>query len=284
MIFIQPEYRYFLKSADQVREYESGMHSLREMFLKLHNQVAGKSCLVVGNFSGAPEKALEILLLCHTLKKEGALKVSFVSPYLAYGRQDQNQESQSYGLKWAVDSLAACGVDEIITLDEHNSCFKGSQKLPLNLINISPQCLWDPYIYAYAAQEYSFVFPDKGAYIRYGFLHKYAWAYFEKKRSDIDIQIVGMQGRLHTKVVIIDDILDSGETLFQTCIMLQKLGVVEIVIFVTHAVVSSDAWQQLFLLGVVRIYFTDSLPGAAKINHPLVRILSIRPLLEKYLL
>ena len=284
MIFIQPEYRYLLKSADQVGEYEVGTHSNHEIFIKLHHEVAGKICHVIGCLAAAPEKALELLLLCHTLKKEGALKVSLISPYLGYSRQDQNHGFKSYGLKWAFDSLAACGVDEIITLDIHNAHFEGVISLASHLIIISPLPLWEPYFYQYAQQGYSFVLPDKGAYDRYEFLHRYVWAYFEKKRSIDDVKIVGMQGKVQQKVVIVDDILDSGQTLLQTCIMLQSMGVQEIVIFVTHGVFSKNSWNEVFALGVKFVYCTNSLPGAAFLQHPCIKIVSIRNLLDKYLL
>lgn len=283
MIFIQPEYRYLLKNTDPVGEYECGTYSLQEMLVKLHNQVAGKSCQVIGSFSGAPEKVLELLLLCHTIKKEGALKLSLISPYLGYSRQDRNYESQSYGLKWAIDTIAACGVDEIISLDIHNSHFNDIQSLPLQILNISSYALWESYFYQYAQQGYSFVAPDKGAYDRYDFLKKYVWAYFEKKRNEEDVQILGMQGKVYQKVIIVDDILDTGETLLQTCIVLQKLGVVEIIIFVTHGVFSKYLWNELFSLGVTHIYCTDSLPGAALLEHPYIKTVSIRPVLKKYL-
>ena len=46
MIFIQPEYRYLLKSTDRVGEYEVGVHSQHEIFITLHHEVAGKTCYV----------------------------------------------------------------------------------------------------------------------------------------------------------------------------------------------------------------------------------------------
>jgi ribose-phosphate pyrophosphokinase len=284
MIFIQPEYRYLLKSADQVGEYESGMHSQHELFLILHHEVAGKSCHVIGSLAAAPERVLELLLLCHTLKKEGALKVSLVSPYLGYSRQDHNQPLRSYGLKWALDSAAACGVDEIISIDIHNTQFDSIPSLQSNLINISPLALWEPYFYQYAQQGYSFVLPDKGAYNRYEYLHRYIWAYFEKKRNVNDVEIVGMQGKIHQKVVIVDDILDSGKTLLQACIALQKMGVQEIIIFITHGVFSNIIWHEMFALGVKCIYCTNSLPEVMLLQHPCIKIVSIRPLLDEYLL
>ena len=284
MIFIQPEYRYLLKSADQVGEYESGMHSAYEMYITLHHEVAGKSCQVVGSLASAPHKMLELLLLCHTLKKEGALRVSLISPYFGYSRQDHNENLKSFGLQWAFDSLIACKIDEIISLDFHNNHFFGTQSLPCNFVSISPEVLWRNYFYQHAQQGYSFVFPDLGAYNRYKFLHVYPWAYFEKKRILDDVAIIGMLGKVQKKVVIVDDILDTGSTLLQTCIALQNMGVEEIVVFITHGIFSKHSWNDLFALGVKFIYCTNSLPEAAQLDHPCIKIISIRPLLENYLL
>ena len=283
MIFIQPEYRYLLKSTDQVGEYESVLYSGHELFLKLQHEVAGKSCSVIGSLSSQQSKTLELLLLCHTLKKEGALKVSLMCPYLGYSRQDNNQALKSYGLKWVLDMAVACGVDEIISIDIHNAQFDGSTILPISLVNISSFALWEPYFYQYAQQGYSFVFPDQGAYIRYAYLHTYVWAYFEKKRKADDVEIVDMQGKIHKKVVIVDDILDTGETILQACIALQKIGVEEIVVIITHGIFSTNIWNELFVLGVKYIYCTNSLSGAIFLQHPFIKIVSIRFLFDKYL-
>lgn len=282
MIFTQPEYRYLLKGADQVGEYEVGTHSNHEFFITLHHEVAGKTCHVIGCLAAAPERVVELLLLCHTLKKEGAVKISLISPYLGYSRQDQNQQLKSYGLQWALDILAASGVDEIISLDVHNVDFQEKISTMPHLVSISPLPLWEHYFYQYAQQGYSFVLPDKGAYDRYEFLHRYVWVYFEKKRNNGEVEIIGMQGKIEQKVVIVDDILDSGKTLLQTCIMLQSMGVQEIVVFVTHGVFSKTLWHEIFALGVKFVYCTNSLPGAAFLQHPCIKIISIRSLIENF--
>jgi len=284
MLFIQPEYKYLLKGTDQVGEYEIQVRSQDELFLILHTPVVGKVCKVFGTLGASAQKVLELLLLCHTLKKEGALQVSLLSPYMGYSRQDHNEFMRSYGLKWTFDLLQAAGVDEVITIDIHEPLLSEILFTKSHLINISPFSLWEPYFYQYAQQGYSFVFPDKGAFQRYTPLHAFSCAYFEKKRTLENVEVVGMHGKMHQRVVIVDDILDSGKTLLQTCIALQKLGVKESVVFVTHGVFSDIAWHQIFTLGVKFIYCTNSLPSTLSLQHPCIKILSIRPMLEPYIL
>src|SRR5579862_2680910 len=70
--------------------YENG-----ELHASTLTPVSGEHCLVLGSVAPLGEQLLSVLLLAHTLKKEGARKVTALLPYLAYRRQDKDKPGQS---------------------------------------------------------------------------------------------------------------------------------------------------------------------------------------------
>jgi ribose-phosphate pyrophosphokinase len=63
---------------------------------------------------------ISFLSLAHTLKKEGATRVTGILPYLAYSREDKLKPGQSLATAWTGAVFKASGFDEIWTVDLHS--------------------------------------------------------------------------------------------------------------------------------------------------------------------
>jgi len=57
--------------------------------------VNGEQCFLVGSVTPPECRMLSFLLLGHTLKKEGASRVTGILPYLAYSREDKLKPRES---------------------------------------------------------------------------------------------------------------------------------------------------------------------------------------------
>ena len=283
MLFVQYQYQYLVPGSMQQDHYVMHQFANGEYTLKLEAVVAGKKCVVLGSLTASPEQSLQLLLLLTTLKKSGASKLVLFSPYLGYQRQDNCIVGEPCGLQFADTLLHAAGVDQIITVEPHNFAALSSLKVPIYCHSV--ESIFYDDIARFVALGFGFVFPDAGAAMRYGWLlQKFptiAQGYFTKKRLGDFVQLADFQGKVACKAIIYDDILDSGITLVQTCIALRSMGVEEIVIFVTHAFFHGDAWLDLFRLGVVALYCTNSLSTADAMNHPQIKVLSTVFLLQK---
>ncbi|MCI0622549.1 MAG: ribose-phosphate pyrophosphokinase-like domain-containing protein, partial [Acidobacteria bacterium] len=66
-----------------------------ELRVIVKSPVTAEHCLVLGSIAPPDEQLLSVLLLAHTLKKEGAGKVTALLPYMAYTRQDKNKAGES---------------------------------------------------------------------------------------------------------------------------------------------------------------------------------------------
>jgi ribose-phosphate pyrophosphokinase len=74
-------------------------------------------------------------------------------------------------------------------------------------------------------------------------------------------QVVNVIGDIDkSRVIIIDDEIDTGTTILNTVRILQERGVNEIYVGCTHAVLSGSAGERLADSGVVKIITTDTVP------------------------
>jgi ribose-phosphate pyrophosphokinase len=81
----------------------------------------------------------------------------------------------------------------------------------------------------------------------------------------------------------VDDTLDTGGTLVSACEALQRAGVAEIIVMVTHGLFTGSLWERLWSLGVTRIYCTDTVPLPPGLASTRIVVLSVVPLLRDYL-
>ena len=285
MLFVQDQYQYLVtKSMNQERFLVSQFDN-QEFLLTLPSMVFGKKCVVLGSLTAPADQVLQLLLLLHTLREFGAASVILFSPYLGYQRQDGLAAGVSHGLQWADRMLDAVGVSQIVTIEPHNQQSLTLLKIPV--FSYSAQSIFELEIAHFVDLGFGFVFPDAGAAMRYSWILErfptVSQGCFIKQRSQGMINIKSFQGKVGRKVIVYDDILDSGQTLLQICIALRHMDVEEIVVFVTHAFFNGQAWNALWSLGVKSLYCTDSLPQAHQIKHLNIHVKSIAFFLQKTL-
>lgn len=283
MLFVQDQYQYLVtKSMNQERVLVSQFAN-QEFSLKIPSIMQGQKCFVIGSLTAPADQVLQLLLLLHTLKKAGAFRLTLFSPYLGYQRQDWIETTLSHGLEWADAMLYAAGVTQVVTIEPHSSQSLTSLKVPI--FAYSAETLFEQDIARFVALGFSFVFPDAGAAVRHHWvLEKFpavAQGSFVKKRLHGMVELETFQGKIGRKIIVCDDILDSGQTLIQICMALRHMGVEEIVVFVTHAFFHGQVWNDLWSLGVKALYCTDSLPAAHQIRHLQIYQKSILYFLQK---
>jgi len=259
-----------------------------ELHAHVDTPVTAQPCLVLGSIAPPDEQLLSVLLLAHTLKKEGARQVTAVLPYLGYARDDKDKPGQSLATAWVGSLIRASGCDQVITVDVHS--VKTKQLFPVPLVSLCPAGIFAEAIARYGLADATLVAPDEGAISRCEAVRAAVGMssskipYFEKHRTETGIINAGPIGDVGRRAVIIDDILDTGGTLVSACEQLSKTGVEEIEVMVTHGLFTGMRWKDLYRLGVKRIFCTNSVPLPAGVEGQSIVRLSITPLLAKELL
>ena len=258
-----------------------------EMYLKVETAVRSENCFVLGSIAPPDDQLLSALLFAHTLKKEGAGRVTALFPYLGYARHDKDKPGESLATAWIGAIAAASGLDGVITIDVHSE--RAQQLFRIPVLSLSPATVFAEALNRYGLSGATIVAPDEGAIGRCEAVQSAAGMapgkipYFKKQRTATGVTHVGPIGEVGRQAVIVDDILDTGGTLLSACEKLVEAGVEEIAIMVTHGLFTGERWKDLRRLGVKRIFCTDSVPLAAGVCGDDIVRLSITPLLAKEL-
>jgi len=233
----------------------------REVYVEVPAQVEGRHCIVVGSVSPSGTGLEDVTLVAHTLRRAGATRITAVLPYLAYARQDRADRSSSLGLGWVGALLRASGVSDIVCVDVHSGIAGEVVGLPVR--SLSPAGLLAGALPQSWRREATFVAPDEGAIERCGAVVRAAgselgmvWA--RKRRTTTGVEHLALVGSPTEQAVVVDDILDTGATLFSCCSQLRRAGVRRIGVLATHGLFTGARWRSLFSEGIERIWITDT--------------------------
>jgi len=271
----------------QVGRFKVGRYANQELHATIEASVSGEYCEILGTIAPPDECLLSILLLAETLKKEGAAKITAVLPYLAYSRQDKDKSGESLGTAWVGSLLKSSGIGQVLTVDVHSE--RDKQLFPIPLISLSTDSIFADVIQRHNLQDATIVAPDNGAIGRCEAVKRAAGMpngatpFFEKKRTDQGIIHRGPVGAVGPKVVIIDDMIDTGGTLVSACEKLRAAGAQEIYILVTHGLFTGTSWMQVWSLGVKQIFCTDTVPLRQGTEVKNITVVSIAPMIRKTL-
>ncbi len=194
-----------------------------------------------------------LLLIANAAKRMGATNIIAAIPYLPYCRQNKPQDNHALGIEVISQILNSSCIDSIISLDMPDF-YKYLNKKFINISAIKLAKLAN-------FHEYVIVMPDDGASQRYidEILQLgYDFACLQKKRYNNGIcKSILIRGKVNDKkCLIIDDIVDSGNTIKEAAKLLLSKGAKSIECFVTHAIASKFIPN----IHIQKIITTNSIP------------------------
>lgn len=109
----------------------------RETYVRSDVNVRGCDVYVITSLfadrdQSVPEKLAKLLFFTGSLVDASARRITVVTPYLCYARQDRKTESRApISIKYLAKCLEAVGVDRVLTMDVHNlSAFQNAFRIP----------------------------------------------------------------------------------------------------------------------------------------------------------
>jgi len=287
LIFAFSPYQRFENGLLQIPGTEIGHFSVArfangELYIDLRTTAANNPCIVIGTITPPDTNLTSLSLLCHTLAQKGAAGITAVLPYLAYMRQDKPEPGRSRAASWIGEIFHASHIAKVITVDIHSQA--AMDLFPMPVVSLSPAAVFAQEIRRRDLLDATLVAPDEGALDRCEAVRRLlgntqSLAHFHKERTPDGVRS-SLNGEVGKRAIIIDDILDTGSTLIACCEALRQLGVMEIMIFVTHGLFTGTAWQRLWSFPVKCLYCTDTVPIPADLAHMPISVLSIQPVLE----
>src|SRR6266498_2459713 len=243
-----------------------GKFSDGEIMVELLENVRGKDCFVLqSTCAPANDSLMEVLLMVDALKRASATRVTAAIPYFGYARQDRRPRSARVAIsaKVAANMLQAAGVDRVLTMDLHADQIQGFFDVPVDNIYATPVLLGDVWKHQY--ENLLVVSPDVGGVVRARAIAKRLdsdLAIIDKRRPKANVaEVVNIIGDVEGRTcVIMDDIVDTANTLVKAAAALKENGAQKVLAYCTHPVLSGGAVARIAESELDEIVVTDTIP------------------------
>lgn len=258
-------------AAHEEREFEDGEHKARPL-----DCVSGADVYVIQSLHGGPQesandKLCRLLFFIGALKDAGAARVTPVVPYLCYARKDRRTKpNDPVNTRYVASFFEAAGADAIVTLDVHNpAAFENAFHCRTVALTAAP--LFVAYVKALKVDRLSVVSPDPGGVKRAELFREALEAalgrpigkgFADKHRSAGVLTGHLFAGDVAgTTVLIIDDLISTGNTLLRTARAAHKAGAERVIALVTHGLFMPGSAEVIADPAIERFVVTDSVPA-----------------------
>ena len=268
-----------------------GRFSDGEVMVELLENVRGKDVFVLqSTCTPTNDSLMEVMLMVDALKRSSAGRITAAIPYLGYSRQDRRPRSArvAISVKVVANMLVVAGVDRLLTMDLHADQIQGFFDIPVDNIYSAPILLGD--IWKRGHQDLVVVSPDVGGVVRARALAKRLesdLAIIDKRRPRPNVAtVMNIIGDVADRTcVIMDDMVDTANTLCEAGLALKEAGAVKVLAYCTHPVLSGKAVERIENSVLDEVVVTDTIPLREEARGcKRVRQLSIAALLAETML
>lgn len=249
----------------------------------IDESVRGCDVFVIQSTFPSADNLLELLLIIDAAKRASAHYITAVIPYFGMARQDRKDRPRvSIGSKVAADLLKAVGVSRVMTMDLHAPQIQGFFEVPVDHLDSS--VIFIPYIRDLKENNLILASPDMGSSNR---TRTFARALNldmvicdkERKRAN-EIASMTLIGDVSGKdVILIDDIIDTGNTLAKSAQMLKDRGALSVRAMCTHPVLSGKAYETIENSVIDELVVCDTIP--LRRESPKIKVLGVADLFAK---
>jgi len=229
---------------------------------------------------------MELLLSINAANNAGASKIIVVWPCSPYARQNQAKSSLLPTSSFIWEMIAHAGIHDWITVDLHEPVLPCKT---LNVHNLSAHhLLLERFKELYSTNEnWVCIAADEGAIKKtqaFANALKLTFGFCKKIRQNEQVKILELVGDVAQKsVLLIDDMIDSGQTLQAASTYLHQCGAHKIICIVTHGITQKEAVSQLNKSFIDSLIETDTLPILENDFEKDLSIVSVAPLLAQKL-
>ena len=242
-----------------------------EAWVTIEENVRGEDVFVLQSTSfPANDNLMELLVCIDALKRASAKRITAVTPYFGYARQDRKVGGRTpISAKLVANLITRAGADRVLTMDLHSGQIQGFFDIPTDNLQAAPLMAEDIKAHYRDCGELLIVSPDVGGVVRALALARRlnaGLAIVDKRRQGPGVSevanIVGdVAGR---RLVIFDDIVDSATTLCSAAKSLIEAGAEEVSAYVIHGVLSGEAVERVKASVLKELVVTNSIAVEGK--------------------
>ena len=237
-----------------------------EAWVVIEENVRGEDVFVIQSTSyPANDNLMELLVCIDALKRASARRITAVTPYFGYARQDRKVGGRTpISAKLVANLITRAGADRVLTMDLHSGQIQGFFDIPTDNLQAAPLMAADVKANYRDTGDLLIVSPDVGGVVRALAMASRlnaGLAIVDKRRQGPGVSevanIVGdVAGR---RLIIFDDIADSATTLCSAAKSLAEAGAAEVSAYITHGVLSGAAVERVNASVLKELVITDSI-------------------------
>ena len=265
-----------------------GTFSDGEINVEIMENVRGRHVFVIqSTCSPTNDNLMELLVMLDAVKRSSASRITAVLPYFGYARQDRRPRTARVAItaKLVASMVKIAGADSVLTVDLHADQIQGFFDIPADNIYGSPVLISE--LWRKNLPNLLVVSPDVGGVVRARAMAKQLeteLAIIDKRRPKANeskvMHIIGeVEGR---SCVLIDDMVDTANTLCEAAAALKNNGAVKVLATCTHPVLSGRAVERIAGSELDELLVTNTIPlSEAARECGKIRQLSIGELLAE---
>jgi ribose-phosphate pyrophosphokinase len=261
-----------------------------EIFVRYQESVRGCDAFVLQSHAAPLNKwIMEQFIMVDALKRASAKRITVVTPFYGYARQDKKHRGREpISARLVADLFKTAGANRLMAVDLHTAQIQGFFDGPVDHLFALP--LLAGYVGRRVDRSrVTIVSPDAGR-VRVAerwtdTLGGTPLAFIHKTRDPLvpneatANRVVGdVDGRT---CILVDDMIDTGGTIAKAAEALFDAGAADVVVAATHAVLSGPAVDRLKNSRISEVIVTDTLPIAEDQMFDKLTVLSIAPLLAR---
>jgi ribose-phosphate pyrophosphokinase len=237
-----------------------------EIMVELLENVRGKDVFVLQSTSEPTnDHLMEMMIMVDALRRSSAARITAALPYFGYARQDRRPRSARVAIsaKVVANMLTIAGVNRLLTMDLHADQIQGFFDIPVDNIYATPILLGDLWKHGY--KNLVVVSPDVGGVVRARAIAKRLesdLAIIDKRRPRPNVAtVMNIIGDVNGRTcVIMDDMVDTANTLCEAAKALKEQGAVRVIAYCTHPVLSGPAVTRIENSVIDELVVTDTIP------------------------
>ncbi len=267
------------------REFANG-----ETFIKPDESVRGSDAFVIQSYTTPINHwVMETLILVDALKRASAKRITLVTPFYPYARQDKKHRGREpISARLMADLFKTAGANRLMAIDLHTAQIQGFFDGPVDHLFALP--LLAEYVRAtYPTDDLIVVSPDTG---RVRVAEQWAdrlgglpIAFVHKTRDPIvPNQVVANRvvGEVAGRTcLLIDDMIATGTTITKAAELLFEAGAAEVIVAATHGELTPPATDRLKNSRVTEVIVTNTLPIRPEQSFDKLTVLSIAPMIAR---
>jgi len=243
-----------------------GRFSDGEVMIELLENVRGRDVFVLqSTCNPINDSLMEVMVMVDALRRSSAGRITAAIPYFGYSRQDRRPRSARVAItaKVVANMLTSVGVNRLLTMDLHSDQIQGFFDIPVDNIYATPILLSDVWKHNYP--NLVVVSPDVGGVVRARAVAKQLnadLAIIDKRRPKTNVaKVMNIIGDVAGRTcVIMDDMVDTANTLCEAATALKQEGAEKVVAYCTHPVLSGAAVERITNSKLDELVVTNTIP------------------------